>query len=293
MNKIIPISILGIIVLSGVGTVAGVIMKNPLDGPYGPTEGYVGVEYTFVFNLPINPNGDEYYAKWDWGDGNVTDWLGPYPSGSIINASHTWTHLGVYGIKVKLKDTNGTESPWSDTFIITIIANRPPNPPTISGPHYGKTNVEYTFFINMTDHEGGNGYIFLAWGDGTTSGWLGPYNFSENGSVMKYTWSKPGTYQIIAKAKDIFGAESNWSEPFTIYITSKAFLLGLIQGVNKSEEVTILNMTLGMITRFHPFMMNVFSSVKVLILNEDSFGFLRSRAIIGQFYALVLSKFPS
>jgi len=293
MNKIIPMSILGIFILSGVGTNAGVFIKNPLDGPVGPSVGYVGVEYTFVFNLPINPNGDEYYAKWDWGDGNITDWLGPYPSGSIINASHTWWTLGSYGIKVKLKDTNGTESPWSDPHIITIVDNRPPNPPIITGPHYGKTNVEYTFFINMTDPEGGNGWIFLVWGDGTTSGWLGPYIFNNSVIVIKCKWSQPGTYKILAKVKDTLGAESNWSEPFTIYITSKSFLLGLIQGVNKSEDVTILNMTLGIIIRFHPFMMNVPSSVKVLLLNDDSFGLIGSRAIIGKFYALVLSKFPS
>jgi hypothetical protein len=292
MNKIIPLSIVGIFVLSGIGTVAGVITENPLDGPVGPTEGYVGVEYTFYFTLPVNPYGYEYYAKWDWGDGNVTDWLGPYPSGQIINASHTWWTLGSYGIRVKLKDTNGTEFPWSDTLLITIIDNRPPNPPIITGPHYGKTNAEYAFFINMTDPDGGDGFFFIDFGDGTTSGWLGPYIFNDSVIVIKCKWSQPGTYKIVAKAKDTMDAESPWSEPFTIYITAKSFLLGIIQGVNKSEEVTILNMTLGIIVRFHPFMVNIPSTTKVLILNDDSFGFLRSRIIVGLFYSLALSEHP-
>ncbi len=292
MNKCIPLSVVAIIVLCGVGTVASHIFENPRDGPYGPSEGYVGIEYTFFFNLPVNPNSDEYYAMWDWGDGNFTDWLGPYPDGQVISASHTWWTLGSYGIRVKLKDTNGTESPWSDTLLLTIIDNRPLSPPTINGPHYGKINVEYSFFINMTDSEGGAGFIFINWGDGTTSGWLGPYVFNGSVLMLRCKWSQPGTYTILAKAKDMLGAESNWSEPFIVYITAKSFLLGLFQGVNKSEEVTFLNRTSGIMIRFHPFMVNVFSSEKILLLNDDSLGLLGSRVIIGRFYALVLSKPP-
>ena len=53
--------------------------------------------------------GIHLYCQWDWGDGNITEWLGPYPSGSIISASHTWTHVGVYEIRAKIKGTGGRE----------------------------------------------------------------------------------------------------------------------------------------------------------------------------------------
>jgi hypothetical protein len=270
-----------------VGELTGGITKNPLDGPVGPTEGYVGVEYTFCFQLPVNPNGDEYYTKWDWGDGNITDWLGPYPSGQVTCASHTWWTLGSYGIRVKLKDTNGTETLWSDTLIITIIDNLPPNLPNITGPHYGKTNTIYTFSMGSTsDPNADPFYCLWDWGDGNFSDWIGPINHNAS-----HAWNEPGHYTIRVKVKDIWGGSYS-SEPFTIYITSKSILLGLIQGVNKSENVTILNMTLGVIIIFHPLMINVFSSVRILILNDDSWGLIRSRVIVGRYYALILSNLP-
>jgi hypothetical protein len=53
------------------------------------------------------------------------------------------------------------------------------------------------------------------WGDGTTSEWLGPFNSGVTMSV-NHSWSTKGTYQIRAKAKDTNGAESNWSDPFSV-----------------------------------------------------------------------------
>jgi hypothetical protein len=266
--------------------VGTVVTKNLRDGPYGPSEGYVGVEYIFFLNLPVNPDGDVYFAKWNWDDGNITDWLGPYPCGQTINASHAWTYLGVYGISVKLL-MNGTESPWSDPFFITIIDNIPPNLPNITGPHYGKTNTMYTFSIGSTsDPNADQFYCLWNWGDGNISDWVGPIN---NAS---HAWNKPGNYTIRVIVRDVWGG-SHLLEPFGIYITSKSILLGLIQGVNKSENVTTLNMTRGIIIRFHPLMMNVFSSVKILILNDDSLGLIRSRVIVGRYYSLILSNLPS
>jgi len=75
--------------------------------------------------VTIDPDEDEVYYKWDWGDGNYSDWLGPYSSGLNITTNHTWTKLGEFEIKVKAKDSNNIESPWSDP-VQTIIEDMPP-----------------------------------------------------------------------------------------------------------------------------------------------------------------------
>lgn len=85
----------------------------------GPTWGITNVEYTFYINM-TDPDGDNLYCKLDWGDGNTTDWLGPYSSGETINTSHAWSQKGTYGLRVKLKDVYSQESNWSDLHIITI-----------------------------------------------------------------------------------------------------------------------------------------------------------------------------
>jgi len=85
----------------------------------GTTWGIIDIEYTFCINA-TDPNGDNLYCIWDWGDGNITSWIGPYSSGEPICASHNWSQKGTYEIRVKLKDIYGQESDWSDPYIITI-----------------------------------------------------------------------------------------------------------------------------------------------------------------------------
>jgi len=87
--------------------------------PSGSTEGIPGVEYSFNTST-MDPDNDQVYYKWSWGDGNSSDWLGPFDSQEIVNASYTWIQRGTYLIKVKAKDPFGFESDWSDTTSITI-----------------------------------------------------------------------------------------------------------------------------------------------------------------------------
>lgn len=86
----------------------------------GPTEGVVDVEYTFCTST-TDPEGDQVYYMWDWGDGTTTDWLGPFDSGATACASHAWTEVGNCSITVKAKDSHDKESEWSDPLVIHII----------------------------------------------------------------------------------------------------------------------------------------------------------------------------
>jgi hypothetical protein len=84
----------------------------------------------------------------------------------------------------------------------------------ISGPLSGKTNIEYTYQASSIDFDDEIWYIF-DWGDGSDSGWLGPYRSSEECSTM-HSWSKRGSYTIRCKAKDSNDAESEWSDPLSV-----------------------------------------------------------------------------
>jgi hypothetical protein len=87
----------------------------------GPSSGAINQEYNFSVGPITDPDGDSFMVQWDWGDGNISDWLGPYPSGQIANASHAWDHEGVYELRAKLQDQYGAESNWSDPFEMTIL----------------------------------------------------------------------------------------------------------------------------------------------------------------------------
>jgi hypothetical protein len=85
----------------------------------GPTEGEVDVEYMFC-STTIDPENDDVYYWFDWGDGTNTGWIGPYPSGMQVCLNHMYTSSGTYCIKVKAKDVGDAESDWSDPLCIDI-----------------------------------------------------------------------------------------------------------------------------------------------------------------------------
>jgi hypothetical protein len=87
--------------------------------PEGPNKGEPEIEYTFSTSTTDN-EGDDIYYLFDWNDGSNSGWIGPYNSGEIITMNHTWAEKGTYRVKVKAKDTNNNESPWSDPLYISI-----------------------------------------------------------------------------------------------------------------------------------------------------------------------------
>jgi parallel beta-helix repeat protein len=85
----------------------------------GPSQGGNGIMFNFTA-VASDPEGEQIYYKWDWGDGNVSDWLGPFNSGAPITTSYAWANDGNYSIRVKAKDIGGSESNWSDVHPISI-----------------------------------------------------------------------------------------------------------------------------------------------------------------------------
>ena len=91
----------------------------------GETSGKAGEEYTYSAST-TDPDGDQVYYKWQWGDkiNETSDLIGPYNSGETADAFHIWNDKGDYNIKVKAKDVHGEESQWSDPLPITLSKNK-------------------------------------------------------------------------------------------------------------------------------------------------------------------------
>ena len=116
--------------------------------------------------------------------------------------------------------------PFGDPTLQIAEESEPPLQPDIpTGPSSGVPGTQYTFTTSTTDPENDEIYYMFDWGDDTTSGWIGPYDSGTAASAQK-TWSKKGTYQIKAIAKDTYGKMSIWSDPLTITLTK-----------NKNKEI--------------------------------------------------------
>jgi len=92
---------------------------NPPDKPYGETNGIAEQEYTYT-TQSVDPNQDNVYYLFNWGDETDSGWLGPYPSGSPVSASHMWYNKGMFNVIAKAKDESGIESEWSEPLPVTI-----------------------------------------------------------------------------------------------------------------------------------------------------------------------------
>jgi hypothetical protein len=97
--------------------------------PSGSTKIKPKVKYTYTTST-TDPNGDQLYYNFTWGDdGNYSGWIGPYNSGEVCEGSYEWTKISKYygyGIKVKAKDEDGHESPWSDYLLVSQKSKNKP-----------------------------------------------------------------------------------------------------------------------------------------------------------------------
>jgi len=140
-----------------------------------------------------DPDGDDVYYLFDWGDGSTSGWLGPYKSGESVQAEHSWGEEGDYSIKVKARDTLKLESQWSEPLPIHVNY-RAKFEVDGNGPYYGKENKPVHFHANAS-----NGTMPIKWewdfGDEETS-------YERNAT---HIYSSEGTYNITLHATDAEG----------------------------------------------------------------------------------------
>jgi hypothetical protein len=86
----------------------------------GPQGGKPAKEYEFSA-ITTDPEEDQVFYLFDWGDGSKSDWLGPYDSGEEITTTHAWSEIGDYEVKVKAKDVEDSSSKWCDPYPVQIV----------------------------------------------------------------------------------------------------------------------------------------------------------------------------
>ena len=179
----------------------------------GPYFGKIGENINIVGSA--SGGTPPYTFAWDLNnDGNYDD-----ATGATI--THSWDETGTFVISLKVTDNKG-KTATDDTTV--TIENQAPSTPTVTGPNSGRIKVEYTYTATSTDPDGDQIYYYFDWGDGTNTGWLGPYNNGETAST-KHTWTEKGNYVVRVKAKDSHGAESDWEELPVSMPLNKALLL--------------------------------------------------------------------
>jgi len=166
---------------------------------FGVKIGYIDMTYTFTIYWN---GGSEYFFMIDWGDGEPSDWMGPYEQ--PIFFSHSWDLPGEYVIKLKMKDIWGNESDWF-TFTVTILnpENNAPNKPNITG----KWIVVFVLLecnFSATDPDGDDVRYHIDWDDGESD--VTDFYISGETVTVRHVYSEQGDFTITAYAEDIHGA---------------------------------------------------------------------------------------
>jgi hypothetical protein len=117
------VSRLALATLMSLGEFTTAHMPEKPSRPIGENSGSAKEEYTYV-TTSHDPDNDDLWYKWDWGDNTFSEWIGPYKSGESCEMNHTWNKRGYYEVRVKARDANGLESKWSDSLVVTMPKNK-------------------------------------------------------------------------------------------------------------------------------------------------------------------------
>lgn len=186
------------------------------------------IEFDFT-DIIIIPN-QMYYIVCRTSGGSVVNYYcclfqinNPYQGGEVwgsLNSGGTWEIIEYPGY------------PDPDGCFKIYGLDDTPNIPKIEGPAQGTEGIEYTYRFSTVDPDNHDLFYYIIWDDNTNSGWLGPYSSGEE-IFLTHSWSEKGKYIILAIAKDVYGAESEWGE-FEVEIprnrvTYKSFLVRIFE----------------------------------------------------------------
>lgn len=181
------------------------------------TSGYAPLNVTFNGTSSYDNDGSIVNYTWDFGDGTT--------SNSVVT-NHVYNNPGTYNAKLKVEDDKGATSTSNSIVInVTEFYNNPP----ILNLYVDNIMGEAPLTVNVNssqsyDIDGTITDYIVNFGNGTTL----------NGSNVSYTYTVPGTYQLVVKIVDNYGAITT-SSPITVTVAEPYNNPPIAQGfINKT-----------------------------------------------------------
>ena len=197
--------------------------QNP-DYPWSSSYGdWVDVAAPAIEIFCILGNG--FYSDHNWYCSG-TSFACPHVTGIIALLKSNEPDLSNEEVITRIK--NSVDMIETDKYIGTgrinaycALSGTPGKPYKPTGPSQIQSNIEYTYNSSGLDPNEDKLFYLFDWGDGTNSGWLGPYIPGYNVSA-KHIWTSKGTYKIKVKTKDTTDKESEWSNTQNIVLQRRS-----------------------------------------------------------------------
>ena len=200
--------------------------------PSGSTFVELGVEYQYTSSA-VDPDGDDIRYRFDWGDGNYSNWSEFAASNTLVSMSHSWASISTFEIRVMAQDENGSNSSWSLPLNVTVSAIDFEGEPPVadfSVPSNLSTNQTIVFDASGSFDE-----------DGVIVSYIWDFGDGENGSgaTPSHIYKEPGKYTVTLAITDNNG---------NMY--SKSIVVTVVSGAEEEQsggEQGVLTFDLGSI----------------------------------------------
>jgi hypothetical protein len=160
-------------------------------------------------------DADSLYFFVEWGDGTVSDWVGPVQSASDYEVLHAYGDTGVFGVLAKAKD-EAVETGWSDTSFIDVGEYGPFRPHRPSGHDTVSVGDSVTYITAAGHPLGSKVSLQFDWGD-TLSDWS-EFIAADQFYRARHAFARAGEMLVRARARDALDHISDWSKPETVNV---------------------------------------------------------------------------
>ncbi|MDH5186225.1 MAG: PQQ-binding-like beta-propeller repeat protein [candidate division WOR-3 bacterium] len=204
--------------------------------PIGPSLGLPNIQYIFK-TIVIDPDTDSVKVRFYWGDGRTPVWSRFFASGDTIQDTVTYSDTGTFSIRVVAKDAFEDTSEWSDAFQFVVVANLPPNRPSIFSKNpMGAINTRQTFKATATDPNGDSIAIHFSF---FSPGQWSIFRASGDTIYGDAVWTQPGIKKVWAIAKDREGAQSVSSETLDFEVIAEGYIKAVFHamGIEDTSEI--------------------------------------------------------
>jgi|GEM_PF-2951114 len=262
------------------------------------------LDYALNQDISINA-GDSFTNDQTWDGHNYNDGhghnFGSIQSGNIEVIAVVYNSQSHQGYAYP-PSSNPFTAYWVDDAAGVLVGGSPQAPDTPaapSGPTTGNVNVGYSFSTSTTDPQDDQVLYNFDFGDGTTSGWIGPYASGAT-ATTSHTWNHAGTFNVKVQAKDTAEHTSGWSANHGIVISagtvsvdvaaSKNIIVGTVKNTgsvdltNIAWSITIKGGMLGFINKANQGTIDSLAagaSTTVQSGHVFGFGIVRIKVIVG------------
>jgi hypothetical protein len=173
-----------------------------------------------------DPDNDSVSIRFDWGDGDTSDWTCYVQSGASISDTHRWSYPDTYEVRVQAKDACGAPSGWSGPLGVVVSGV----PPDRAKWVYRYPNAECVSIGSALARDASGNVYVAGWryGAGTGDDIIVISLSSDGDTNWTYVYNGPGNGNDRAEAI-VCGADGN------------LYVAGVSEGAGTHNDFTVIS----------------------------------------------------